>query len=183
LRARREWHECHRCANGQLRVSPAQRRKVGNGPQPASRAAAEATLRSLDSLHSAKTSWRRVPEVSLHHPPGARSSRPVPHSPPTLARSGHPVGCHAARDSRLSALHLRRGERRASQQHGPRRAPPAPSLLPARSFARSIASRNLNRTKPQLRHTHNVFPIKAVVNPTQLPYAFGGPKIQSARKI
>ena len=23
---------------------------------------------------------------------GARSSRPVPHSPPTLARSGHPVG-------------------------------------------------------------------------------------------
>ena len=45
------------------------------------------------------------------------------------ARSDHPVGCHAARNSRRVALRVHRGERRASQQHGPRRAPPAPSLL------------------------------------------------------
>ena len=41
----------------------------------------------------------RVPKLSLHHPPGACSSRPVPHSPPSLARSGHPVVCHTARNS------------------------------------------------------------------------------------
>jgi len=48
--------------------------------------------------------WSRVPEVSLHHPPDARSSRPVPHSPPTPTRSGHPVGYHAARNFALQCL-------------------------------------------------------------------------------
>jgi hypothetical protein len=62
--------------------------------RPAKRAAAEATLRALDSSHVTTTSERRVPEVSLHHPPGARSSRPVRHAPPTLARSAHRVVCH-----------------------------------------------------------------------------------------
>jgi len=33
-----------------LQSSPSRRRKVSNGPRPAKRAAAEATLRALDSL-------------------------------------------------------------------------------------------------------------------------------------
>ena len=66
---------------------PAQHRRVRNGPRPANRAAAE---------------------VSLHHPLGARSSRPVPHAPPTPARSGHPVVCHAARNRAFRRSHLRR---------------------------------------------------------------------------
>ena len=108
-------------------------------PQGEERAATSKTRRRRSDTSGTRffagtaSQRRRVPEVSLHRPPGARSSRPVPHSPPTLARSGHPVGCHAARKSREVALSLARGERRASQQHGPRRARPAPSLLPPSS--------------------------------------------------
>jgi hypothetical protein len=86
----------------------------------------------------------RAPEVSLTVRPGARSSRPVPHSPPTLARSGHPVGCHVARIAPCCRSVGGAGERRASQQHGPRRAPPAPSLLtPIASGQRLRVSRRL----------------------------------------
>ena len=66
-----------------------------------------------------------------------------------LARSGHQVVCHAARSSGEVWSRLSRGERRASQQHGPRRAPPAPSLLPpARTCDRcENASVNLTRRR------------------------------------
>jgi hypothetical protein len=80
-------------------VPPSQRRMVRNGPQPAKRAAAEATLRALISLLSTtrpvKASARSVaspPTRRMHV--AARASRAA-----RLARSGHPVGCHTARGS------------------------------------------------------------------------------------
>jgi hypothetical protein len=82
--------------------------------------------------------------VSLHRPPGARSSRPVPHAPHALARSGHPVACHAARRSRRVAIAPSRGERRASQQRAPRSAPPAPSLLTPRDGTCSLSDERLH---------------------------------------
>jgi len=59
--------------------------------------------RSVGCAYLQGSARSRVPKLSLHRPPGARSSRPVPHAPPAPARSGHPVGRHAARNSRLSA--------------------------------------------------------------------------------
>ena len=71
-----------------------------------------------------------MPEVSLHHPPGARSLRPVPHSPPAPGAFGS-SSCPSRRSQfRTSTSVCGTSERRAGQQHGPRRAPPAPSLLP-----------------------------------------------------
>ena len=61
--------------------SPTQRRKARNGPRPAKRAAAEATLRALNSSHSATAQRRQRPKCRFTTP-GARSSRSVPHSPP-----------------------------------------------------------------------------------------------------
>ena len=74
--------------------------------------------------------------MSLHRPPGARSSWPVPRSPPTLARSGHPVVCHAARRSRRVAT--ARAARRAARQPTawPSARPTGAVAAPARSSAR-----------------------------------------------
>ena len=87
-------------------VPPRSAAKVRNGPRPAKRAAAEATVWALDSwrLHICTfTAWSSAQTVASP-PPGARSSRPVPHAPPALARSGHPVVCHAARNLALSCV-------------------------------------------------------------------------------
>jgi len=81
------------------RVSPAQRRK---GEE---RAATSKTRRRRSDTSGTRFIARNngisegeCPKCRFTVHPGARSSRPVPHSPPALARSGHPVGCHAARD-------------------------------------------------------------------------------------
>ena len=133
-----------------LRVSPSQRRKVRNGPRPAKRAAAEATLRALFPCVQTVAQRRQCPKCRFTARPGARSSRPVPHAPPSLARSGHPIVCHTARNLAPQCLHLRRGERCASQQHGPRRAPPAPSLLTPVQSARGVAQDHGSTGKKQL---------------------------------
>ena len=121
-------------------MPPRSAAKVRNGPRPAKRVAAEATLRALNSLHQLRLLSRRAPEVSLHRPPRARSSRSVPHSPPTLARSDHPVGCHAAR----TRAKLRRACRAASG-------------APANSMALGAPHRRrrCSRPRPTQRLPHN----------------------------
>jgi len=104
-------------------------------------------------LYSTTLQVRRVPEVSLHRPPGARSSRPVPHAPPTLARSGHPVGCHATRIEPCCSCASGAGERRASQQHGPRRAPPTPSLLTPKASNNRLHARRVRQIRRKVKNS------------------------------
>ena len=118
-----------------LRVSPSQRRKVKSGPQ-AALAHLPPHFSSFRRLHTRHPSTAPKRRKMWLPPPSRRSLRAALHAPPTPARSGHPVVCHAARNSRLSARTSGAGDRRASQQHDPRRAPPAPSLLPAGCWLR-----------------------------------------------
>ena len=125
-------------------VPPSQRRKVRSGPRPANRATTEATVWALDPwrLHIACAQRSRVPKLSLHHPPGARSSRPVPHSPPSRRVRAIQLAVTPLADRAELRLCLRRGERCASQQHGPRRAPTGAVAAPARAFARWFAKKH-----------------------------------------
>jgi hypothetical protein len=127
---------------------PSQRRKVRNGPRPANRAAAEATVRALEYSLLRCYSQDCVPELSLHRPPGACSSRPVPHSPPALARSGHPVGCHAAREPRLSA--------RTSGGRAARQPTAWPSARPAGAVAAPAQISHALRTQRHRRRANGV---------------------------
>jgi len=88
-RGRREWHERHRRTNRQRHVSPAQRRKVRNGPRPANRAAAEATLRALDPSHPITITERgEYPKCRFAaHPAHARRGPFLTRHPPWCVRS------------------------------------------------------------------------------------------------
>ena len=95
---------------------------------------------------STRYDWKRVPEVSLTTRPAHTRRGPFPtRHPPWRVRaiqlSVTPLAVSAPR-----CLHLRRGERRASQQHGPRRAPPAPSLLPPVHLHYLLLKEMLRRT-------------------------------------
>ena len=58
--------------SSQASRSASQRRKVRNGPRPAKRAAAEATLRALDSSHSTRRLWKASAR-SVASPPTRRT--------------------------------------------------------------------------------------------------------------
>jgi len=72
--------------------------------------------------------------------------RAAPRAPPTLAHSDHPVACHTARGLRaLLRQHLRRGERCATQQHGPRCAPSCAVAAHTRRLRDRILRRRILR--------------------------------------
>jgi len=104
--------------------------------------------------HTSTKPCRRVPKVSPHRPPGARSSRPVPHWPPFPARSGHPVGVTPLAARQPTAC--------------PRRAPPAPSLLaPAvrhqHEFEYNGEARNRMPTTPTPRARRRISQAAAII--------------------
>jgi hypothetical protein len=91
------------------------------------------------------------------------------------ARSGHPVVCQAARSRAKLRCASRAASGRARQQHGPRRAPPAPSLLPSLqphdlSLKGTKAGRKRNSELLQL-SAHSLSCSQASVAPLQSPAA------------
>src|ERR1043166_1656995 len=111
--------------------SPAQRRKVGTGRDqqnapPPKRQFGHSTAKLHICTFTAESSAQTVASPSARRPLIAA----LPHSPPTPARSGHPVACHAARNHTPCRSDLRRVASSAPANSMALGAPPpAPSLL------------------------------------------------------
>jgi hypothetical protein len=110
--------------------SPSQRRKVRNRPRPAKRAATEATLWALDPF-TLNRHPRRSSAHNVASPPvrrtlvAARSSRAARPS-----AFGHRAACHSGCSSLRQSCHSVSLQPLRPATPWPRRAPPAPSLLP-----------------------------------------------------